>query len=171
MKWCHIPSLNIKLPLSIPHIFINSKDAIYWNGCCVQKNSKFQSVPMFLCAQRPRKAVHSFFFLKRNTTAFMSQTQSEPRDYITHSHCTRKQAPRTELIRGKQKCPYSPDYHANVSILCFGLNRGRSGGRKAPALRVLSDRAPLFFWTAVPVIRPNPRLSAPAALSCRMASL
>lgn len=59
------------------------------------------------------------------------------------------------------KPPYSPNRHANVSFLCLRETTSTLGP-KAPALIVVPDRVPLHP-DGRPVIRPNPRLSAPAA--------
>lgn len=99
----------------------------YRNGCCVLE---FQFLCFFVHKGRSKQSVRFFFFLLRHTTAFMSRTQSEPRDNITHSLCTRKQAPQTELIHSKQKCPYSPTTTQMYPSFVFGRTAGAPGDER-----------------------------------------
>lgn len=90
---------------------------------------------------------HAGFILSLKTTLLIRSYMQTGAIDGTHSQQT--------------ECPYSPTTTQMYHSFVLGKTTG-SSGPKTPALIVLSDRVSLLL-DGCPVIRPNPRLSAPAA--------
>lgn len=127
------------------------------NGCYVLKFQIYNKLRFLLCRGSSVVCVfydtqwllwvHAGFILSLETTLLIRSYMQTGAIDGTHSQQT--------------ECPYSPTTTQMYRSFVLGKTTG-SSGPKAPALIVLSDRVSLLL-DVCPVIRPNPRLSAPAA--------